>query len=98
MRQVYQERRDIALEGLKRMGWNVKPPQGSFYFWIPVPKNYTAASFSEAVLEKAGVIVTPGSGYGDYGEGYVRIALTIDKQRMIEAFDRMEKAFGKVEF
>lgn len=98
MRQVYQERRDIALEGLKRMGWDVKPPQGSFYFWIPVPKNYTAASFSEAVLEKAGVIVTPGSGYGDYGEGYVRIALTIDKQRMIEAFDRMEKAFGKVEF
>lgn len=98
MRKVYQERRDIALSGLKEMGWNVKPPQGSFYFWIPVPKNYTSASFSEAVLEKAGVIVTPGNGYGNYGEGYVRIALTVDKQRMIEAFDRMKKAFGKVEF
>jgi LL-diaminopimelate aminotransferase len=98
MRKIYQERRDIALVGLKEMGWDIKPPQASFYFWIPVPKNYTSASFSEAVLEKAGVIVTPGSGYGDYGEGYVRIALTVDKQRMIEAFDRMKKAFGKVEF
>lgn len=98
MRQVYQERRDIAQAGLKRMGWDVKPPQGSFYFWIPVPKNYTSASFAEAVLDKTGVIITPGSGYGDYGEGYFRIALTVDKQRMIEAFDRMERAFGKVEF
>ncbi|MGI5920283.1 MAG: LL-diaminopimelate aminotransferase [Syntrophomonadaceae bacterium] len=98
MRQVYQERRDIAAAGLAKMGWKVNPPQGSFYFWIPVPKNYTSASFCEAVLEKAGVVLTPGNGYGDYGEGYVRIALTVDKQRMIEAFDRMEKAFGKVEF
>lgn len=98
MRQIYQERRDIALEGLTRMGWKVIPPKGSFYFWIPVPKNYTSASFAEAVFEKTSVVVTPGNGYGEYGEGYVRIALTVDQNRIKEAFYRMYQAFGKVEF
>jgi len=99
MRGIYQERRDIAVARLQKMGWNVIAPKGSFYFWIPVPKGHTSASFAEMILEQAGVIVTPGSGYGKYGEGYFRIALTVDKARMEEAFDRIEKAVsGKVEF
>lgn len=95
---IYAERRDIALAGLRRMGWEVKPPQASFYFWAPVPRGYTSASFCEMVLEKTGVIITPGNGYGEYGEGYFRIALTVNQERMQEAFDRMYKALGKVEF
>lgn len=98
MSNIYQERRDIATEGLKRMGWNVEPPKANFYFWVPVPKGYTSASFAEIVLEKAGVIITPGNGYGEHGEGYFRIALTVGKERMKEAFDRMYNAIGKVEF
>ncbi len=99
MRGIYQERRDIAVARLQKMGWNVIAPKGSFYFWIPVPKGHTSASFAEMILEQAGVIVTPGSGYGKYGEGYFRIALTVDKARMEEAFDRIDKAVGgKVEF
>lgn len=95
---IYSERRSIALAGLEKMGWQVKPPQASFYFWAPVPKGYTSASFTELVLEKAGVAITPGNGYGQYGEGYFRIALTVNKDRMREAFDRMYAALGKVEF
>ncbi len=98
MCQIYQERRDIAVAGLNNMGWNVKAPQATFYFWAPVPKGYTSASFAELILEKAGVIITPGNGYGEYGEGYFRIALTVSKERMQEAFDRMKKILGKVEF
>jgi LL-diaminopimelate aminotransferase len=79
------------------LGWDIKPPRASFYFWVPVPRGFTSASFAELVLEKAGVIITPGNGYGQYGEGYFRIALTVDKERINEAFDRLEKALGKVE-
>ena len=95
---IYEERRNIAQAGLEKMGWTVKPPQATFYFWAPVPKGFTSASFAEEVLEKTGVIITPGNGYGEYGEGYFRIALTVNKERMQEAFDRMYDAFGKVDF
>ncbi len=97
IQRIYQERRDIALAGLEKMGWEINPPKGSFYFWVPVPQGFTSASFAEYILEKAAVIVTPGNGYGEYGEGYFRIALTVSKERMEEAFDRMFKALGKVE-
>jgi LL-diaminopimelate aminotransferase len=98
MQKLYEERRDACARGLARLGWQVKPPQASFYFWAPVPRGFTSASFAELVLEKAGVIITPGNGYGQYGEGYFRIALTVDRSRIDEAFDRLEKALGKVEF
>ncbi|MGE5416911.1 MAG: LL-diaminopimelate aminotransferase [Acidobacteriota bacterium] len=98
MRLLYQDRRDVAMEGLRKMGFDFEAPKGSIYLWAPVPKGYDSSSFAEVVLEKAGVIVTPGIGYGQYGEGYFRIALTVDKDRMAEAFDRMYKAIGKVEF
>ncbi|HBQ85730.1 MAG TPA: LL-diaminopimelate aminotransferase, partial [Syntrophomonas sp.] len=97
-RSVYQERRDVALAGLQDMGWSIDPPEGSFYFWVPVPKGYSSASFAEMVLEKAGVIVTPGNGYGEYGEGFFRIALTVKVDRLKEAMNRMYNAIGKVEF
>ncbi|NMC26531.1 MAG: LL-diaminopimelate aminotransferase, partial [Syntrophomonadaceae bacterium] len=95
---IYSERRAVAMAGLERMGWKVTPPQASFYFWAPVPKGYTSASFAELVLEKTGVIITPGNGYGEYGEGFFRIALTVSKERLEEAFERMYDALGKVDF
>jgi LL-diaminopimelate aminotransferase len=95
---IYAERRDTAIRGLKKMGWKVEPPQATFYFWAPVPRGFTSASFAEYILEKAGVTITPGSGYGEYGEGYFRIALTVTKERLQEAFDRMYAAIGRVEF
>lgn len=98
MRKIYQERRDAVVKGLNRMGWKINPPQGSIYVWAPVPKGYTSASFAEFVLEKAGVIITPGVGYGDYGEGYFRIALTVEVDRAEEALERMYRAIGTVKF
>ncbi|NLV15847.1 MAG: LL-diaminopimelate aminotransferase [Syntrophomonadaceae bacterium] len=98
MRSLYQARRDVVVAGLRRMGWSIEAPPGSIYVWAPVPKGYSSSSFAELVLEKAGVIITQGIGYGEYGEGYFRIALTVDKDRMEEALQRMEKAIGKVEF
>lgn len=95
---IYEERRDIAMDGLNKMGWDIKPPQATFYLWAPVPKGFTSASFAELMLDKAGVIITPGNGYGEYGEGYFRIALTVSRERMQEAFDRMYNVLGKVEF
>ncbi|MDD2401251.1 MAG: LL-diaminopimelate aminotransferase [Clostridia bacterium] len=95
---IYKSRRDKIIEGLNRMGWNLSKPKGTFYIWAPIPKGYTSASFAEYVLEKAGVIVTPGSGYGEYGEGYFRISITIPDERISEGLARLEKNLGKVEF
>ena len=98
MQAIYQHRRDIVQTGLERMGWQITPPRGSLYFWVPVPRGYSSESFAEMVLEKAGVIITPGNGYGEYGEGYFRIALTVSSERMAEALERMAQNIGKVEF
>lgn len=95
---VYDERRKIVVDGLNAMGWNVEAPKATFYVWAPVPKGFTSASFAEYVIEKTGVVITPGNGYGDNGEGYFRISLTIPKERIAEAFARMKEALGKVEF
>lgn len=96
MRAVYQERRDVAVAGLRSLGWKGGLPKATFYMWIQVPEGYTSTQFAEIVLEKAGVVITPGIGYGERGEGYFRIALTIDKKRIEEAFARMRNAFGKL--
>jgi LL-diaminopimelate aminotransferase len=95
---LYERRRDILVSGLRRLGFNIEPPRASFYVWVPVPSGYTSAQFTRLLLEKADVNVVPGSGYGDYGEGYVRMALTVsgDKsgERIEEAVARLEKALA----
>jgi len=98
IRKVYQERRDVVVEGFNSLGWHLDKPKASFYVWAPVPKSFTSAGFAEMVLEKAGVVITPGNGYGNYGEGYFRIALTISKERIQEAIERLRRNLGKVEF
>lgn len=98
MQKVYEGRRNILVDGLNKMGWNLSMPKATFYIWAPVPKGYTSASFAEKVLEEAGVIITPGNGYGAAGEGYFRATLTLEEERMKEAVARLQKALGKVEF
>ncbi|HHZ16832.1 MAG TPA: LL-diaminopimelate aminotransferase [Clostridia bacterium] len=95
---IYTRRRDMVVDGLNRMGWNLKKPQGTFYIWAPVPKGFDSASFTEYVLEKCGVIITPGNGYGQYGEGYFRLSITIPEERIMEGLRRLEENLGKVEF
>ncbi len=97
-RAKYAARRDILVGGLNEMGWDLQYPKGTFYVWAPVPKGYTSASFAEYVFDETQVVITPGSGYGQGGEGYFRATLTTEETRMAEAIDRMKKKLGKVEF
>ncbi len=98
MCRLYQERRDLVVAELEELGWKIIPPRGAIYVWAPVPPGFDSTSFAEAVLEKAAVVLTPGSGYGAQGEGYFRIALTVEKERFREAFARIRRAFGKFAF
>ncbi len=89
---MYTERRNVIVEGLNKLGWSLEAPKGTFYVWAPTPAGMSSIDFANKVLEKTGIIVTPGVGYGQYGEGYFRIALTVDVPRMKEAIGRLEKA------
>jgi len=91
IRRIYRERRDLLIPGLRAIGLDPVFPRATFYVWIPVPKGYTSASFCAHLLEKAGIVTTPGSGFGKSGEGYVRIALTQEKGRIREALSRIRK-------
>lgn len=91
IRRVYQERRNLMVPGLRALGLDPVEPRATFYVWIPVPKGYTSASFCTHLLERAGIVITPGNGFGPSGEGYVRIALTREKGRLREALSRMRR-------
>ena len=88
---VFEERRNTLYDGLKSLGWNFPKPMASFYFWVPVPKGETSSSFTEKLLDQCGILVVPGSGYGKCGEGYIRMAITLPKERIAEAIRRMKK-------
>jgi LL-diaminopimelate aminotransferase len=89
---VYQNRRDIIVKGLQSLGWPIQPPKATLYVWVPVPSGYSSAEFVNLLLDKCGIMVAPGSGYGASGEGFFRIALTISEERMQEAIGRMKDA------
>jgi LL-diaminopimelate aminotransferase len=88
---VYRRRRDLLVEALAGVGIEVAPPKGTMYVWVPVPDGHTSVSFTELVLEQAGVVVSPGSSYGPNGEGYVRLSLTLPDERLREAVGRIEQ-------
>ncbi len=92
---TYQARRDRAVRALRSIGWDVPNVKATLYLWIPVPKGTTSLPFTARVLERTGVSLTPGIGYGEHGDGYVRLSLTIADARLDEALDRLVKAFGK---
>jgi LL-diaminopimelate aminotransferase len=92
MIQTYTRRRDLMAEGLREAGFAVEKPKATFYMWVRVPDGFTSTQLASRLLEK-GVVVTPGNGFGEPGEGYFRIALTQRRDRLAEAVDRI-KALG----
>lgn len=92
MCQLYQRRRDVVVQWLRRLGWTIEPPRATIYVWAPTPAGLSSVEFATLVLEKTGVVITPGIGYGQYGEGYFRLSLCVEEERIHEAFSRWEKA------
>ncbi|MDI6856703.1 MAG: LL-diaminopimelate aminotransferase [Dehalococcoidia bacterium] len=86
---VYQRRRDRLVAALQSLGLRVQPPKASLYVWARVPPEFTSASFAERLLDELSIVVTPGSGYGEHGEGYVRLSLTIPDESLDEALRRL---------
>ena len=91
MRTVYEKRRDVAYNALKELNLEVNNPQATFYMWISCPEGYTSTEFTAHILKNTGVVTTPGVGFGPHGEGYIRMALTVPEDRLLEAFDRIKK-------
>ena len=89
---LYQQRRDTLIEALRAIGVECNAPQATIYIWAKVPAGETSESFATKLLEQAHVIVTPGSGYGPDGEGFIRLSLTTPDERLLEAVDRMKKS------
>lgn len=88
---LYKKRRDLLVEGLSDLGWEVKPNKATFYLWIDVPEDVDSSKFSKKLFKKTGVFFTPGVGWGDHGENYLRIALTVESDRIKEAIQRIEE-------
>lgn len=95
---VYQKRRDVLVEGLNRIGWKVPKPQASMFVWAPIPEAWqhlSSMDFATKLLNEAEVCVSPGSGFGHNGEGYIRIALVENEDRIRQAVRQIRRAlFG----
>lgn len=91
IRKTYQKRRDVLYAGLKKLGMHLRKPKATFYIWVKIPPHFDSMSFVTHMLDKAGVLATPGNGFGEAGEGYVRFALTASEDRIREAVDRIKK-------
>jgi len=88
---LYQARRDCLMEGLKGLGWKAALPKATFYAWIKTPGKVGSINFAGRLLEEADIVVTPGVGFGRYGEGYIRMALTLPEERIKEALSRLKR-------
>lgn len=92
--ETYRRRRNVFVEGLQRIGWDVALPKGTFYVWARMPMKFSALTsleFATLLMQETGVVVAPGSGFGEYGEGYVRFALVEPEARLKEAVKRIER-------
>ncbi len=94
MRTIYAQRRALVLQTLKKIGIDFQPPKGTFYLWVPVPAGMTSLEFTNRLFEKTAVVVASGTAYGQYGEGFIRISLTVPDNRLAEAMARIEKEFA----
>ncbi|SNZ13679.1 aminotransferase class I/II-fold pyridoxal phosphate-dependent enzyme [Hydrogenobacter hydrogenophilus] len=96
-REIYRSRRDVLVEGLNRIGWEVKKPRGSMFVWAKIPQwvDMDSLSFSLFLLQEAKVAVSPGIGFGEYGEGYVRFALVENEHRIRQAVRGIKRALEK---
>jgi LL-diaminopimelate aminotransferase len=91
---VYQRRRDLVVAALREIGVDVEAPKGTIYVWAPVPEGHTSESYCAMVLEESAVVVSPGGAYGPNGEGFFRISLTIDDERLTEAVERLRSSLA----
>jgi LL-diaminopimelate aminotransferase len=89
---IYSNRRKKVVDMFNKHGWNYVPPKGTFYLWIPCPENYSSIEFTNYLFDQCSVVVAPGSAYGKFGEGYIRISVTVEEDRLNEAINRIDKA------
>jgi LL-diaminopimelate aminotransferase len=94
LRAMYQRRRDLVVKTFNELGWKLEAPKGSVYVWLPVPEGHDSASFASLLIEKAGVVVPAGRGYGPSGEGFVRVSLTTLDERLEEGLERIRTALA----
>ncbi|HZK55080.1 MAG TPA: aminotransferase class I/II-fold pyridoxal phosphate-dependent enzyme [Desulfosporosinus sp.] len=87
---AYERRRDVLIEGCALAGWKMPSPQGSMFIWAPVPTEQDSVSFAIALAREAGVVVVPGVGFGEHGEGYVRVAMVQEESVLQEAVRRIQ--------
>jgi LL-diaminopimelate aminotransferase len=87
---IYQQRRDLMVDAVRSLGLECAKPRATFYIWAEVPRGFTSVSFTERVLKETGVVITPGSGFGKGGEGFVRFSLTVASDRLREAVERIK--------
>ena len=90
-RKIYQERRDILVGGLRAVGLECEKPRATFYVWVSTPERLSSADFTAKLLEEAGVVTTPGNGFGEAGEGYVRFTVCVDKSKLKEVAERIRQ-------
>ncbi len=91
MLNLYGVRRELVLTTLKKIGIDFNPPRGTFYLWVPVPKGMTSLEFTNRLFDKTAVVVAAGTAYGKYGEGFIRISLTVPDNRLKEAMSESKK-------
>lgn len=92
--EVYRRRRDLLLNTLRSLGWRAETPRASLYVWMKVPESHTSETFTRLLLERAAVVVVPGSAYGRHGEGYVRFSLTLPDELLNKGLERIRAAFS----
>jgi alanine-synthesizing transaminase len=100
IRAIYKARRDTLVSSMKRAGWDIPSPPASMFAWAPVPEQYKAAGamlFSKLLIEEAGVAVAPGVGFGEYGEGFVRVGLVENEHRIRQAARNVKKFLANSE-
>ena len=91
---IYEKRRDVLVEGLNKIGWEIDKPKATFYIWTQIPEGETNSMDFVKKMINVGVVITPGIGFGQYGEGFVRFALTQPIERIKEALERIDKALN----
>lgn len=90
---MFKKNQTLFVEGLKSLGWkNFNVPNATFYLWIPIPPRYKSATeFADDLLQKSGIVVVPGDGFGEYGKGFVRVSVVCPEEQIYEVFERMKK-------
>ena len=92
--ELHRKRRDVLVDGLNKIGWSVPKPRGTMFVWAPIPEAFRtlgSLEFSKLLIQEAGVAVSPGIGFGEYGEGYVRFALVENEHRIRQALRGLKK-------